>query len=596
MEFKRMPNYYLVTEFKYIVSIIETGCMPKNLPIQQQMLTCVATNSLLQTQISEINNPHSTFILEILIPGIAGDFTVTPDIQNTSISKIIALSRPGFDTISQLFKGACPKPIELVPNFHVPVVIPTAIKQPMPSFLTKRPWQGEATNQTAPPIQSVTRMPVEPTKPSPAKDIRGFFGTSAQKSAASLKKEGSIVAASTPTRTALTTSTVINSPSGSISPAKKVRSSTKIIRTFLNKAPSSLIDLTIDRIASIVEGKSLLSKVFREAKSRIIIASTTISHEQLIDIELYQLISEARERDVEITFYHDKTELANNVTEFFVKQGVKQIRKKACGDWLIADYHLISIGTVIWQTNSSTANEDSERSVSQRSIDLDSPDDGLIHQSAMVLQGNACEPLIDDILICFEQKNQSVTVIDEDVSIIEPEVECIRSYVINDRSEFRYLATNNEHQEFFNSIFEAAKKRIIVCFSNLQRPILHLNQDLIKRASSRLVEMYFVCEAGAGIENFIRQFKSPKVTIFLCSNIMTNTIIVDDNMLVEGCFNWQLEAGQKKSIHDFPSLSLAIKGPVADKLITQFFNTRIGETINEIFIEQIAGSLTLTQH
>jgi phosphatidylserine/phosphatidylglycerophosphate/cardiolipin synthase-like enzyme len=110
-----------------------------------------------------------------------------------------------------------------------------------------------------------------------------------------------------------------------------------------------------------------------------------------------------------------------------------------------------------------------------------------------------------------------------------------------------------------------------------------IDRRLLYNTATRGVEIFFVCTADdpslPEFRDFLASIRSHNVHLLAISHFHLKTIVVDNELIAEGSFNWLSASRDEKSDFHNHETTIAIRGNMAKELIADFYNSAIGRMI-----------------
>lgn len=570
-----MPTYYLITHPQTVVSVVKTGKLPAKLPNWFKVDGLFCAKSITDCFTSDTISLDQIFILKLILHKQNNNTVNLKSIEPDSIQEILVYSQQGCNLLNRLFGNACPKLIAISPGVY-PQGLNQGVKRPASVSLqeSQTAKAPEKKIRTRPPASSNNNNSSEEA-PSEMNQPARVISMARQPQNPTGFFQGILQAA-----TAFARSLFIELP---------VTTNNTFATQMTNaKRAEASLNLTMGRLTTYAEHIQLLQSALREAKKTILITSFDINHETLQKANLYHLMSTASARGVSIyIYYNDQKPVNNNIVEFFKLNNVAYAETFTHSKILAVDKRLVAAGSFNWLSGIDTRYQESEEG------------------SFYLRDEKVCEVLIQDIWnhIKYYRNRQfgnlrRVRRFDQN-----HDNHCSPAYDLGNKTELTYLPSLHEHCGFFQSVFEHARQRIIVCspfISTARQYLADIDSRVLQAAISRGVEIYFICSSESpslnDFNNYLNELRSTKIHLISMSNIHLKTIIVDENIITEGSFNWLSASRSMSSDYHNHEQTLVIKGDMTQKLIDHFFQTRVGETILKHMCNQIDQSSSTSSH
>jgi len=163
----------------------------------------------------------------------------------------------------------------------------------------------------------------------------------------------------------------------------------------------------------------------------------------------------------------------------------------------------------------------------------------------------------------------------------------------DDYTELHYIHSLEAHRDFiFNAFKNAQFKIIIFCpFINSDSGYQHdFTKRLLKRTLSRRVHIYFICRTNdyklSDFQNYLANLlQSPYMHLITMHDIHLKTVIVDDEMIAEGSFNWLSASREEDSPYHNHEVTLMLSGNGSRDSIKNFYDSDVGREF-----DRLAGS------
>lgn len=336
--------------------------------------------------------------------------------------------------------------------------------------------------------------------------------------------------------------------------------------------------VTLSRLATYDEHIRLLQSAFSQAKKTILITSYSINHDTLQGANLYQLIKSACDRGIRIyIYYNDHQFLDKKIVKFFEDHDIFCEEAYTHSKIVAVDKNLVATGSFNWLSGIDKRYQENT-------------------EGSLVFQGEVCESLIEDFWDHIKHYRNQQFANKKLVKAFkrDPDNDSTIIYDLGPKSELAYIPTLNEHCGFLQECFERARQRVIVCspfISTAKEYEEDIDYDLLKETIARNVDVYFVCAANSpalkDFSAFLAKLNSPKLHLIPIANIHLKTIIIDEDIIAEGSFNWLSATRDDSSDYHNHEQTLYIRGDVARNLIDHFFKSRVGEAILNDICKQI---------
>jgi phosphatidylserine/phosphatidylglycerophosphate/cardiolipin synthase-like enzyme len=556
--------YYLAARPETVVSIVNYGTLPEELPkyIKNNFLLCSQTIS----DCFEENAIYPQFfILKLNIPEIhqaQKKLIFLEQLETNTIQQIFVYSQRGMNLLNRLFGGNCPLPIAIAPNIYPDTPQPSK-KRPREEVLEEKKPESKRQALNKPPISSAIQdqkllMPIKknvyfaPVLPKPPSTEGKKFNNS--KGPETFLKGAPVTPTISPKQTT------------NVTPLSKIDSPQKPINKPSQITPQKE---TIDRLSTYTEHLDFLQLALKKAKKTILITSFSINHETLLKANLYQLIPEARNRRVKIyIYYNDQKYVDPGIISFLKKHGVFCEQAYTHSKILAIDTNLVATGSFNWLSTIDSKYQECE-------------------EGSLVIHGD-CKELVEDFWKYIKHYRHRQFAYEGAVRKFERNAENNSAiiYKMDETTELEYLPILDQQCGFFQECFDSAKQRLIICspfISSIGQYEDDIDVNVLRKTTSRGVDIFFICAAESNslesFRNFLSKVNSPKIHLIAASNIHLKTIIIDENLIAEGSFNWLSAARDDESEYHNHEQTISVRGDMAKELIEKFFQTRVGLSI-----------------
>ena len=325
------------------------------------------------------------------------------------------------------------------------------------------------------------------------------------------------------------------------------------------------IGLVLQRISTKDEHLDVLRSAFQKAKKTILITSFAITHQTLRDAGLYSLIAQARRRGVKIyCYYNDSNSISNEVRAAFSEFRVFYDEAYTHSKILAVDHTLLVLGSFNWLS-----------CIDYRYISSSN--------GSIVCHGDICEELIKALWEYLKHYRNIQFENFWQVERFEYYNDYALSYDIGRNSELTYLTTLEQHLGFFQSVFKEAQHKIVICspfISSSEAYREDIDPRVLRNAADRGVEIFFICSATdpylPNFQAFLRSIRVSNIYLVKANNFHSKTIIVDDQLIAEGSFNWLSAARYEMSQFHNHETTIFVYGNMASGLIDHFYRSEIG--------------------
>ncbi len=327
----------------------------------------------------------------------------------------------------------------------------------------------------------------------------------------------------------------------------------------------------IKRISSQQEHIDVLRRSLLKAQSSILITSYSINDEMLQQENIYDLFYNATLRNVKIYCYVcDEKQIPDHIKATFARCNVKLSVSYSHSKILAVDKNYVAIGSFNWLSDFNSRYEFSAN-------------------GSLVCQGDYCRDLIEDLWRYLKHSRNIQYGNFGLVKRFEKNHNHYKSYKIsqNSNSELTYLTNLEQYQEFFLHSFYQAKKRLIICSPFLSFTgglIANINADILNYCSTKPVTITFVCNGNdkhlIQFQEYVKSLNMTNIQVITAQNFHLKTIIIDEEVIAEGSFNWLSAANNKKSQFHNHEVTLVASGTFAKGLIDSFFATQFGSMLS----------------
>ncbi len=333
--------------------------------------------------------------------------------------------------------------------------------------------------------------------------------------------------------------------------------------TLLETSPSSGIPRKrLTRLGSTDEHIAELTNAFLYATEKILITSNSLDSDTFEKMDLYNLICVARARGVEINIYCcDSQDVELNILQFLAENAVNIESTKSNSKILAVDDSLIAIGSYNWLSGIAARNSD-------------------VCEGTIVFNDPICAELLVEICNHIKHYQNNINSL---------------YYHLSEACFLKYIPTADQHRTHCTQAFQIARQNIIICTPYISSNFtLDIDLNLISRLAHDKVEMYFICREDdrnlTVFSKYINEVSSPYIHILTSKNFHLKTIIVDDESISEGSFNW-FSAGphdpQKPHHHE---ATFEVSGIIAKNMIEHFYASPIGRLIIDHILQMSSRS------
>ncbi|MBA2368008.1 MAG: hypothetical protein H0V82_03180 [Candidatus Protochlamydia sp.] len=319
----------------------------------------------------------------------------------------------------------------------------------------------------------------------------------------------------------------------------KVKASKKTII----KQRNSLKDkCKIKHISDSVQHFELLQKIFTIAKDHLLITSHTVSW---LPEDIYELFLDAVDRGIKINVIYN-TDIDPRIEEFFENNGIRYEQNSIHAKYLIVDKKQFVVGSYNWldfrNIDDSSIGESGDRSFKI------SKNEKYVHQ----LRGKVWSEIISHREEPSEKKGDFK-----------------KLSISGDSSNLTLLTTLFDHEDFLLKACRDAKRKIeihspFVTYANATKRL----SDIAKILSNNVrIDLY----VGEGLDKLKGFIKNHSVLInnthIYLDDFHRKTLIIDDELISEGSFNWLSSSNSLASEFHNHDASLVVKGPISRDMI-----------------------------
>lgn len=355
---------------------------------------------------------------------------------------------------------------------------------------------------------------------------------------------------------------------------KKLKSNSNVSRpqTQENIPITDKLPPLANRLSSVEEHISFIKNAFITAKKQIFITSYRLDSETFKVLNLYSLINDAIMKKIAIYFFIcDKSDADLDLMQFLYEKKVIVKKCFTLSKILGIDDFCIAIGSFNWLSG----NTDHYSTASEGTI---------------VLNGSICHDISQDIFNSLDDSSHALT--DTSPPLKKPKSiktnDSTKYYRAQNNSILKHITTTHEYKSHYIQSLQMATKNIIICTPIITDEFLQ-NTDLkrLHYLDQNKVEVVFLCNQNdqhlKKIIDYLSFIGSTHIHVLTMKSLHLNTIIVDDNRISEGSFNWVSHEDQQHS-------TLEVSGVLAKNMVEQFYASAAGKLIVEYII-----SLPLSQ-
>lgn len=358
---------------------------------------------------------------------------------------------------------------------------------------------------------------------------------------------------------------------------------TKRTKTDLSASSSSLFSVRspakgpgdtslIQRLSTPAEHITLLKQALLQARKSLLITSYDISHQALVQINFYTELEQTLARGVKVYIYFNDIKGADTQALSILRGFPNVLCEEAFthSKFLCVDKQWVSIGSFNWLSF-----------VRQRSTDTQS------EASLVSYHKTLNNDLLDDIwkhlrfyrniqfenyraVRTFERSEDNYTT---------------ATYELDQQSELEYIPSLDQHCGFLQEMLETAKRKIIICspFLSMRQFLANIDEALLRTFSNRGVRLFIVTSSQnydyPRLTSYLNKINSSFIHMIDHSNFHLKTLIVDDEVITEGSFNWLSAVRDEESEFHNHEATLLVRGSAANALIQQFYDSPIGQKV-----------------
>jgi phosphatidylserine/phosphatidylglycerophosphate/cardiolipin synthase-like enzyme len=324
---------------------------------------------------------------------------------------------------------------------------------------------------------------------------------------------------------------------------------------------------TIGRLSTPQSHKRYLQQAISSATKSILITSHGVEREAFEDGDLYSLLRAARERDVKVYIYNiDSKDIDGKTSRFFQKHDIAYDVTYTHAKLLAVDDKRVAIGSHNWLARPS-----------------------FWENATLCLSGEECKELVPLLWkdlryyrnLQFGNKKQ-VKQYEKDTENQERD-----PWKLSDGTSLNYLHSVGVHQGFIEAAFKSAVNTLIFCspFINEKSGYQEdFKKTLLSKTLKRGVDVYFVCRTEdqnlPTFRNYLGSLlTSPFMHLLTVSDIHLKTVVVDDDTIAEGSFNWLSASRDEESEHHNHEVTFMLQGNGAKTFIQDFYKSPVGQEI-----------------
>ncbi len=326
----------------------------------------------------------------------------------------------------------------------------------------------------------------------------------------------------------------------------------------------------VTRLSTINDHVDCLRDGISSATRSILITSYGVNDEAFVRGDLYSLLSGARTRGVNVYIYNiDSKDIDPKTSHFFDQQGIRYDAAFTHAKLFAVDERMVAIGSYSWLAKENTW-----------------------ENATLRLSGRECADLVP---LLWKDLKYYRHLQFGNVSHIEEYEDDSQNYDVDtweiDRSTtLNYIHTLESHQAFIAEIFKTAQHKIILCspfisyYPDYQEDFTH---KMLNKALHKNVHIYFVCRSDdPQLDRFRHYLRDSLVSPFMhlvtMSSIHLKTVIVDDELIAEGSFNWLSASRDEESDAHNHEVTLVLDGEGAIEAIHNFYASPVGQEITRM--------------
>ena len=327
---------------------------------------------------------------------------------------------------------------------------------------------------------------------------------------------------------------------------------------------------SVTRLSTINDHVDCLRDGISSATRSILITSYGVNDEAFVNAGLYPLLSEARTRGVIVYVYNiDSKDIEPNVSRFFDQQGIRYDVAFTHAKLFAVDECMVAIGSYSWLAK-----------------------ENIWENATLRLSGRECTDLVP---LLWKDLKYYRNLQFGNVRHVEEYEDDSQNYDVDTWSIGRsmtlsYLHTLNSHQDFITEIFESARRKIIMCspfvsyYPDYQEDFTH---KMLNKALRKNVHVYFVCRSDdrqlERLRHYLRDvLVSPFMHLVTMPGIHLKTVVVDDELIAEGSFNWLSASRDEESDAHNHEVTFVLDGEGAAEAIRNFYASPVGQEITRM--------------
>ena len=350
----------------------------------------------------------------------------------------------------------------------------------------------------------------------------------------------------------------------------------------------------VTRISTPQDHMECLRDGISRATKSILITSYGVDHDVFVTGNLYPLLTSAKQRGVNIYIYNiDSKDTDQQTSDFFKSYNIAYDEAFTHAKIFAVDNSLVTIGSYNWLSR-----------------------DNSWENATLRLSGRECADLIpllwEDLKYYRNLQFGNLRQIKQYER--DPDNTETDTWELDNSTELHYIHSLESHREFIADAFESAERKIIFCApfvnkdSGYQRDF---TKKLLNQTLCRNVHIYFVCRTDAPTLPSFRHYlgtllDSPFMHIITMPNIHLKTVVIDDETIAEGSFNWLSASRDEESEFHNHEVTLLLDGSGSQDAIQNFYASPVGleilrlsssqETILETEVKSSSNESTKREH
>lgn len=328
------------------------------------------------------------------------------------------------------------------------------------------------------------------------------------------------------------------------------------------------VDYKIERISKSDNHIKHLKHGILKATRSIFITSYGVDDEFLERENLYRLLAGAASRGVKIYIYNGALKPASsNLLSFFNQHPLINYDTTFTHSKIFAvDKNMVSVGSYNWLAN-----------------------DNSWEDASLCLSGTPCSDLIS--LLWRDLKHYRNYQFENIHGIAEYENnfqnDHIYPYKLDPSTDLAYIHSLKSHRNFIKNILQNASYKIVFCVPFINKDSGYqkdFTKRLLNQALRRNVSIYFICRQNdpnfLEFKHYLGDLLNSELMHFITMpNIHLKTVLVDDQLITEGSFNWLSASRDENSCFHNHEVTLALGGSASKKLIQDFYKSPIGKRL-----------------